>query len=218
MPDPSQQVLCLTEGHELHSTAALASLGNRLQTACPDVGVTRLSSLLLSAGPMRVLGSIMRTEEPPVDLPAALLIVSTRPGRAAEVRGALATTGLATWTVTTFPLLESTGEMGADGVCKVVLAHRRPGMSRQDFRTHYLDQHVPLVLRLGPLFVDYQVSFTDDGGPWDSVTLQRFIDGDTWAEHDRQILEEKPAVVADLGEFLGPSVELSSYEQIQLDA
>jgi hypothetical protein len=96
-------------------------------------------------------------------------------------------------------------------VARIGLLRRRRGMTREEFGDHYLCHHVPLVMDQGPLFQQYSVSLVDsprDGG-WDAVVWQTFADLATWAEHDRQVMEEKPAVREDLARFVG---ELVSFE------
>jgi hypothetical protein len=88
-------------------------------------------------------------------------------------------------------------------------------MTVTEFRDHYLGHHVPMVMGLGPLFDHYVVNLVDDG-PWDSVTEQRFTDTKSWTEHDRQIREEKPAVMADLGRFLGHVTEFRGDNRIEV--
>jgi len=98
-----------------------------------------------------------------------------------------------------------------DSVWRVGLLRRRATLSHDEFVQHYLIRHVPLVMARDPLFDAYSVSLAIDAAAsgWDAVVRQRFASLQTWAEHDRLVMEEKPKIREDLGRFVG---DLVSYE------
>jgi hypothetical protein len=97
------------------------------------------------------------------------------------------------------------------GVSRVGLVRRRPGLSHADFVEHYLTRHVPLVMATRPLFEGYWVHVAlDESCGWDAVVWQQFADLEVWAEHDRQVVESKPEVRADLGRFVGALVSFEA--------
>ncbi|MCW2839056.1 MAG: EthD domain [Aeromicrobium sp.] len=102
-----------------------------------------------------------------------------------------------------------------DAVYRFAMARRMAHLDHEQFRSHYLQTHAPLVVAQGPLFDRYVVSMIDDE-QWDAVAEQRFADFDTWAEHDRQIFEDKPAVRADLPNFLGGVVQLAAVDRLEV--
>jgi hypothetical protein len=81
---------------------------------------------------------------------------------------------------------------------------RLDGLSASQFGRHWLDSHAPLVLASGPLFERYVVNLTEDEhAGWDGFVEQQFADEAARIEHDRQVLEDKPAVLADVRRFVG---------------
>jgi EthD domain-containing protein len=80
---------------------------------------------------------------------------------------------------------------------------RHAGLSRQDFREHWLERHSPLVMAHTPLFDRYATNIPPADCPWDGIVEQWFADQSTWLEHDRRILEERPDVRADIPRFVG---------------
>jgi hypothetical protein len=92
-------------------------------------------------------------------------------------------------------------------VLRLGLTRRLAGLSRAEYARHWKDVHVPLVMGAGPLFDRYVVNIVehpgeDVDGP-DGVVEQQFPDEATCREHDRQVLEDKPAVLADVRTFVG---------------
>jgi hypothetical protein len=62
---------------------------------------------------------------------------------------------------------------------------------------------LPVVLEAGPLFDRHVVNLIESDGDADGVVEQQFADEETCREHDRQVLEDKPAVRADIHKFVG---------------
>lgn len=101
-------------------------------------------------------------------------------------------------------------QMNPSDVARIGVLRRRVGLSRSAFQQHYLQRHVPLVMDHGPLFHHYSVCLVSHADePWDAIVWQTFDSLETWAEHDRLVMEEKPAVREDLATFVG---ELVSFE------
>jgi hypothetical protein len=95
------------------------------------------------------------------------------------------------------------------GVARIGFLRRRPELSREEFARHWIDVHGPLVLAHDPLFVRYVANVvTAPDSAVDGIVEQYFPDAATWAEHDRRILEERPAVSADIQTFLGGMEQL----------
>jgi hypothetical protein len=118
------------------------------------------------------------------------------------------------WTTDQHVFVES-DEPLPGAVHRFAMARRMAHLDHGQFRSHYLRTHAPLVVAQGPLFDRYVVSMIDDE-QWDAVAEQRFADFDTWAEHDRQIFEDKPAVRADLPNFLGGVVQLAAVHRLEV--
>lgn len=107
-------------------------------------------------------------------------------------------------------VVQAAGRELSEGVSRIGLVRRRSDLTHAEFVQHYLDNHVPLVMEHGPLFDAYSVNIVDDSEcEWDAVVWQTFDSFSTWAEHDRQVMENKPEVRADLARFVG---ELVSFE------
>lgn len=118
------------------------------------------------------------------------------------------------WATEQHTFIES-DEPRPDAVYRFALARRMSHLDHEQFRTHYVTTHAPLVVEKGPLFDRYVVSMLDDD-QWDAVAEQRFADFDTWAEHDRQLFEDKPEVRADLPNFLGGVVQLAAVGRVEV--
>ena len=89
------------------------------------------------------------------------------------------------------------------GPIRVGLLYRAPGLSQEQFMDAYL-AHGDLVLAHGPLFAQYVINLMlDTSRGWDAVVEQWFDSAEVWAEHDRQVLQDKPAVAADVRRLIG---------------
>jgi uncharacterized protein (TIGR02118 family) len=92
----------------------------------------------------------------------------------------------------------------------VFCLHRKPGLSRQEFFDHYLQQHAPLGLRLTTTMRGYTVNLTDLGAPDpaapDAITevwansAQEFMD----PEKSFATPEDAASLMADHNSFIGP--------------
>jgi EthD domain len=90
------------------------------------------------------------------------------------------------------------------------LFHRKPGLTRQEFFDHYLQDHAPLGLRLTKTMDGYTVNLTDVGDPdpegpdaitevW-TASAADFMDVDKSFETPEQAAE----LMADHNSFIGP--------------
>jgi hypothetical protein len=130
------------------------------------------------------------------------------------------------WAVETHVRYGGAVDPDSGHIYRFAIAKRARHLDHAGFVAHYLDRHAPLVLRSRPLFDRYVVSVIEEsdsdvadaagGGQWDAIAEQRFADHAQWAEHDRQLFEEKPAVRADLGRFLGGIVQFSGSRRIEV--
>ena len=96
------------------------------------------------------------------------------------------------------------------GVARIGYVTRRDGITRDEFTHHWTRVHGPLVLAHDPLFERYVVNVVAGTSPVDGIVEQHFADRATWAEHDRRILEERPAIAADIPAFLGSMHQLEA--------
>jgi hypothetical protein len=97
----------------------------------------------------------------------------------------------------------------------VFCLHRKPGLSRQEFFDHYLEQHAPLGLRLTKTMRGYTVNLTDVGGPNPTAPDPAAPDAITevWANSAQEFMdpeksfatpEDAAALMADHNSFIGP--------------
>jgi hypothetical protein len=87
-------------------------------------------------------------------------------------------------------------------VARIGFLRRRPDLTHQEFADHWLRIHTRLVLEHDPLFARYVANLLDPASGWDGVVEQHFADRETWAEHDRRIVTERPAVREDIPKML----------------
>jgi hypothetical protein len=97
----------------------------------------------------------------------------------------------------------------------VFCLHRKPGLSRQEFFDHYLQEHAPLGLRLTKTMRGYTVNLTDVGGPDPAAPDPTAPDAITevWANSAQEFMdpeksfatpEDAAALMADHNSFIGP--------------
>jgi hypothetical protein len=107
----------------------------------------------------------------------------------------------------------------------VFCLHRKPGLSRQEFFDHYLQEHAPLGLRLTKSMRGYTVNLTDVGAPDPAGPHPAAPDAITevWANSAQEFMdpeksfatpEDAAALMADHNSFIGPLDAYMVQEQI----
>jgi hypothetical protein len=144
------------------------------------------------------------TTEPSTRRPSGLVLVwltdPVDPGQVAALRAAPAGLGWTDAVVVEEHVIAD--DARPSDVTRIGFLRRRPELSRDEFARHWLTVHAPLVLAHDPLFVRYVANVPVGNANVDGIVEQHFPDAATWAEHDRRIVEERPAVLADVRRML----------------
>jgi hypothetical protein len=106
---------------------------------------------------------------------------------------------------------------GRQPIARISFLCRQPGLSHDEFAEHWLDVHTKLVLEHDPLFSRYVANVATASAGFDGVVEQHFSDEETWDEHDRRLVFERPAVKEDLPKFLGEMRQFAGSLTADLD-
>lgn len=194
--------------------AAAVSGGDAFAVVAAAAKGVRLTGVSMRLDPIAIAWS----GDPAAVLTAGIFVWSDQagsgPGAVTAVWTALADAGWAT----AIPVREHvmSGTPSAPrfpAVTRIGLLTRKSGVTREEFQEHWLHHHAPLVLGAGPLFDRYVINLPEAGEPWDGILEQRFDSDEALREHDRQVAQDKPEVLADVTSFIGAAVQLRARDE-----
>ncbi|MGP6170058.1 EthD domain-containing protein [Microbacterium sp. A196] len=106
---------------------------------------------------------------------------------------------------------------GRGGVVRLLLNVRKPGLTRDQFASHWRDVHAPLAIGMNPHY-DYYVTniSTDPDSEWDGVLQEWFPSHSAFEEHEGGLKNIKKEVADDYPLFLADSAECPQWIGVEV--